>query len=294
MKSRHYVSLPDPAPQSDPGASTVAPEVPAQPDAPTIDRKPVVAPPQVPPARRPTDISGGSVTAASSVAVPLKHPTPVTTMQLAYTQRPAMAHRPIQQQAWQRNQATMRATLERIQKEELLARERGLVSPYNPMQVRQPAYSSAMLAQMQQVQRQNPMGNYAAAGMTQQQMQQMQQRRYMQLQQLTPEQRQLYVQRMRAQQARAQQQQQQQQQQQTATMNQQQQHQMIGSQQYNQQYQQQIAHQHPQMVQTMQGAPPMPVQQPMQHGYSTQPIMARQQFPQQPGVPMNPMQRPMY
>ena len=285
MKSRHYVSLPDPAPQSDPGASTVAPEVPAQPDAPTIDRKPgiVVAPPQVPPARRPTDISS----AASSVAVPPKHPTPVTTVQLGYTQRPAMVHRPVQPQVWQRNQATMRATLERIQKEELLARERGLVGPYNPMQARQPAYSNAMLAQMQQVQRQNPMGNYAAAGLTPQQMQQ---RRYIQLQQMTPEQRQAYAQRMmRARQAQAQQQQQQQ----TAAMNQQQ-HQMMSSQQYNPQYQQQMAHQHPQMVQTMQGAPPMPVQQPMQHGYNTQPIMARQQFPQQPGVPMNPMQRPMY
>ena len=147
-------------------------------------------------------------------------------------------------------------TLRRIQKDHL-EQQRRFVAPYGGHPMARPSHYSMMC---QMLARLPHMGAYGG------------------MQMMTPKQRQIYIQLVRMRQQQAAQQQ--------AAMN----PGMMGAPQYGAQYQPQ----HPQMQ--MQAVQPMQVQQQMQHGYSQQPMMVQQQQypPQQPGGPMNPMQRPMY
>lgn len=257
MEKRHYVSLPDPVPVADVSDITST----------EVDGKPsgdVAMQPQELP-QRPTDpSSANAVVSTPKPNAPLpqmvqaNHGPRQTMMQPA--QPGTWSHSmPMHPQPSAHSHVHMQSTLRKIQKEQI---ERSRIAvAYHQMR---PSYPSNMTAQMHP-QRPNVV-SYGPSGM-------MRQRLQMQMQAMTPEQRQMYVQRVRLQQAQRQHQQ--------HVMN----SQMMAGQPYNQQFQQQMPH--PQM---MQAAPPM---QPMQHGYGQQ-MMVRAQFPQQPGGPMNPMQRPMY
>lgn len=254
MEKRHYVSLPDPVPVAD--VSDIA--------STEVDGKPpggVAMQSQEP--QRPTDPS----TANAVVSTP-KPNTPLPQMLHAnHGPRQAMIQ-PAQlsgSASWSHSMpmhaqptaahshVRMQNTLRKIQKEQI---ERSRITVTH--QMRPSPYPNNMMTQMHP-QRPNVV-SYNPASM-------MRQRLQMQIQQLTPEQRQIYIQRARMRQHQH-------------VIN----SQMMANQQYNPQFQQQMPH--PQMMQ----APPM---QPMQHGYGQQ-MMVRPQFPQQPGGPMNPMQRSMY
>lgn len=275
IEKRHYVSLPDPVPLADQGMSNIAPDAPAPLDTPTAVASKlqgsITAQPQEP-SQRPTDPSTGNSSVPN--VVPKPHP-PVAPIpqgnfgprhMLRLSQPPWPVGTPVQPTY---NNQRKHLILKKIQRDQIEHEHQRRIVTSFPMQRPSP-YPNTMMAQMH-TQRPNQMASYNP-GMTQMQRNQ---RLQMQMQMLTPEQRQLYIQRLRMRQ------------QQAAAMN----PQMMGGPQYNPQYQQQMGH--PQMVQSMQAAPPMQVQQPMQHGYNQQ-MMVRQQFPQQPGAPMNPMQRPMY
>lgn len=256
MEKRHFVSLPDPVPVAD--VSDIA--------STEVDGKPsgdVAMPSQELP-QRPTDPS----TANAVVSTPKQPNAPLPQMlQTSHGPRPAMMQ-PAQlsgSATWSHSmpmhhQPTAPHSHVRMQntlrkiQKEQIERSRIAVAH----QMRPAPYPNNMMTQMHP-QRPNMVSYNPATVMARQRLQ-------MQMQAMTPEQRHIYVQRMR--------------------MRQQHQHvQMMASQQYNPQFQQQMPHH-----QVMQAAPPM---QPMQHGYGQQ-MMVRPQYPQQPGGPMNPMQRSMY
>lgn len=276
MEKRHFVSLPDPVPLTDPGMTNIASDAPAQLDTPTATTSKLPGNNTTTQSQeRPT--AGGNP--ATSNAAP-KHALTTTMHQAGMGPRQAMPRpqQPQQPGVWPRsmqvnnpnnpNQQQMQYTLRRIQKEHLERQTN--IGPYT--MPRPSAYSGPMMSQMH-MHRSNQVGAYNPAVHPMQRTQRMPMHV-----QMTPEQRQLYMQRVRIRQ-----QQQQQAQAQAAAAAQ-----MMSAPPYNPPYQQQMAH--PQMVQP---APPMQVQQPMQHGYNQQ-MMVRQQFPQQPNAPMNPIQRPMY
>ena len=278
MEKRHFVSLPDPVPLTDPGMATIAPDAPAQLDTPNAIASKLpgnnVTTQSQDMAVRPTGPSGGNP--VTSNAAP-KHALTTTMHAVNVGPRQTMLRpqQPQQPGVWPRtvhanlpNSQQMQYTLRRIQKEHLERQTN--VGPYQTMP-RPAAYANSMMSQMH-MHRPNQVGAYNPG------ISQMQRSQRMPVHmQMTPEQRQLYIQRLRMRQ------QQQQAQAQAAAAAQ-----MMGAPQYNPQYQQQMGH--PQMVQP---APQMQVQQPLQHGYNQQ-MMVRQQFPQQPNAPMNQIQRPMY
>ena len=271
---RHFVSLPDPAPISD----TVA----ASGDAPAELETPTTATSKLPGASQPLQPQESGQRPGVPTGV---NQVPLNTAPKPETSAPPMiigprpSIRPQQpQQIWgprgpmqPNQQQRMQMTLRRIQKDQLEQQRRFV--PYGGHPMARPSHYS-MMDQMQA--RPPHMGAYG--GMSAMQQQQQRARLQMQMQMMTPEQRQIYIHRVRLRQQQAAQQQ--------AAMN----PGMMGAPQYGAQYQPQ----HPQMQ--MQAVQPMQVQQQMQHGYSQQPMMVQQQQypPQQPGGPMNPMQRPMY
>jgi mediator of RNA polymerase II transcription subunit 12 len=270
---RHFVSLPDPVPISD--SETASGDAAVQLETPTTatSKLPGVSQPLQP------QESGQRPGAPTGVnQVPLNTaPKPETSAPpMGMGPRPTI--RPQQpQQIWgprgpmqPNQQQRMQMTLRRIQKDQL-EQQRRFVAPYGHPMARPSHYS--MMGQMQA--RPPHMGAYGGMSAMQQQQRA---RLQMQMQMMTPEQKQIYIHRVRMRQQQAAQQQ--------AAMNQG----MMGAPQYGAQY----PPQHPQMQ--MQAVPPMPVQQQMQHGYNQQPMMVQQQQypPQQPGGPMDPMQRPMY
>ena len=277
---RHFVSLPDPVPISD---SVVAGgDTAAQLETPTAAASKLPGT-QLPPQpqntpQRTGGPAGVNQVAPSAVPKPLQ---PVAQMQqpMGMGPRQTMMRQPQPQpQMWTRgpiqaNQQPnrMQMILKKIQKDQIEHEQRRIVTPYggHPMPRAYP-----MMGQMQQ--RPQHMGAYAGLNAMQQQQQRARQMHLIQT--MTPEQRQVYLQRMRIRQQQAQH---------AAAMNQG----MMGATHYANQYPPQQVH--PQM--SMQ---PMQVQQPMQHGYNQQQMMVQQQqyAQQQPGAPppMNPMQRPMY
>ena len=269
---RHYVSLPDPAP--------IADSVPSSGDAAAQLETPVTATSKLPGAQLPSQPQDSVQRPGGPAGVnqaPINTaPKPNTSVPMPMGPRQPIRPTQPQQQMWAgrapiqatHHQARMQMTLRKIQKEQMeLEQQRRFVTPYGGHPMARPTHYQM---QMGQVQTRPHMAGYG--GMTPMQQQQ-RARIQMQMQMMTPEQKQIYIHRMRLRQQQA--------------MNQG----MMGGPQYGGQY----PPQHPQMQ--MQAVPPMPVQQPMQHGYNQQPMMVQQQQfpPQQPGAPpMNPMQRPMY
>ena len=277
---RRYVSLPDPAPVSD-TTGTMG-------DAAAQLETPTVATSKLPSAqmsaqgpdtaqRTPGGQSGPAPMAPTAVARPQQAVGPMPPMNMGLP-RPVMVrpqHPP--QQMWPRGsvapneqQNRMQMILKKIQKDQMEHDSQKRIGSYTGHAMPRPSYG--MMGQMQQ--RMPAQMAYAPMTAIQQQQQQQKARQMQMMQMMTPEQRQTVIIRMRMRQ-----------QQQAVAMGQG----MMGGPQYGAQYSQPVGHPHVPM-------PPMPVQQPpMQHGYGQQ-MMVRQPFPppQQPGAPMNPMQRPMY
>ena len=294
---RHYVSLPDPAPLPDPPPS----DPPGQLETPTVPGGKLgggTAPSQTPEVVQRAGVAAAPIPSDPMVPNPRPLP-PMTSMQTMPMgqQRPQMV-RSIQQQAqpgmWPRHDISMQVNqnnrmqliLRKIQKDQLEQQQRAHATMHRPShypnmihpQHRQGQVAAAAAAA----------AGYGPAGLSLQQQQQRQQQRMIQMQhmqQMTPEQRQIYLQRVRMRQ----------QQQQAAAQQQAQQQAAAGMMGGGPQYGAAQYHHPPGMVSSMQPGPPMHLQQPMQQGYSQPQMMVRQQFPpQQPGAPMNHMQRPMY
>lgn len=253
LSHRHFVSLPDPAPQTDSttGTGPSGADVPA--DTPTTaSRKISVSEPAVQNRmRHPTDVRGG---VAPTVPVPPQIDNP----------RPKLIPAPVRtpQPVWTQPQPPKRLVDDKLKmiKDQEIARRAYSTIP-------QPVYSRHPISQMA-MHPQPQMSNYNPNIALQQQQRQHQARiRFMQL---TPEQRQMYMQKVQAQQ-------------QARQMH------MMSSQ-FPPQYSQMG---HPHMGQPMQATPPMQMQT-IQHGYPPQQMMVRQQYPQHPAPTINMQQRPMY
>ena len=265
MGRRYFVSLPDPAPPTDP----IATDVPSEIDTPTVATSKLPGSSVVPTgqdlsSQRPNTAASGNP-ALSSVSVSKPY-APVAPMQPAGMAPRQQMMRPPQQQPqaagmWPQGGAAMPKTqvlqrqqiLQKIQKNQL--ENQRIVATYSGMQRPAPY---PMMPHLQQ--RPSQMAGYNPA---------MRSQRLTIPAMMTPEQRHLYIQRLRFRQH-----------QQQAAINQ------MGAPQYNAQYQQPMGH--PQMVQA---GPPMQVHQPMQPGYNQQMMVQQQYPPHQPGAPMN---QPMY
>lgn len=252
LSHRHFVSLPDPAPQADTkaGAGPSGADVQANTPTTTPSKLPVAQPVSQDAMRRPpNDMVGTHPKVSATIQINPNRPKFTTPMpQLPQTLPPLH----------QENQR-VNETLQMIKRQN----QARLRPTYNPMA--QPVYSRHPMTQMTMHPQPAPMGSYNPNLSA---LQQQQQQLRMKLLQMPPDQRQMYLQRYRAQQQARQMQ-------------------MMSSQ-YPPQYQQMG---HPHMGQPMQATPPMPMQS-MQHSYGPQQMMVRTQYPQHPPPTMNMQQRP--
>ena len=254
LSRRHFVSLPDPAPQTDSSAGAGPSGADAPADTPTTaSHKLSVSEPAVQNRmRHPTDVRSG---VAPTVPVP---------PQIDNPSRPKLLPPPVRppQPVWSQPQPPKRLVDDKLKmiKDQEIARR-----AYNT--IPQPVYSRHPMGQMTM----HPQPQMSSYNPNLSAMQQRQQQIRMRLLQMPPEQRQMYMQKLHAQQQARQMQ-------------------HIMSSQFPPQYSQMG---HPHMGQPMQATPPMPMQT-IQHGYAPQQMMVRQQYPQHPAPTMNLQQRPMY